>query len=351
MASGKLFWRRRRPAIGLDMAPLAVAVWAPRTALLGVGRALLCVLVAAAAWSAPDSPANPAIPLGPGDSILVKVRDMPEIEGSWRIGSDGYLQLPIVGRVAVSGISADEFREVLRQKLSVYLINPDVSVTIEDIRSRPLTVSGGVTNPGLYQLDRPFTLFDVVPLAGGVQDPGPTVTLKRSCSQGAIPHKEASSCEGSEASVLTVRLEEVTRGYGDSIGFDLRPGDSVIVSQSIATDRLYVTGEVRRPGMIELVNRDAVSLSHAIAMAGGFMNTAKASNVIIRPVGGEEPVAPEAIQTVNLKDVLRGEAPDVQLRAGYLVYVPSRNAVSQALLGAMSAFGSVSNGLILLGRL
>jgi len=124
----------------------------------------------------------------------------------------------------------------------------------------------------------------------------------------------------------------------------------VIVSQSIATDRLYVTGEVRRPGVIELVNRDAVSLSHAIAMAGGFMNTAKASRVIVRPVG-DEPVDPDSIRTVNLKDVLRGAEPDIQLRAGYLVYVPSKNPVSQALLGAMSAFGSVSNGLILLGRL
>lgn len=321
-----------------------------RTVRCGAVCAAWLLLAAATGWAAPQPPADPGIPLGAGDSILIKARDVPEIEGSWRIGSEGYLQLPMVGRIAVAGVAPDEFREVLRQKLSVYLVDPDVSVTVEEIRSRPLTVSGGVANPGMYQIERPLTLFEVVPLAGGVRDAGPTVTLKRPCTQGTIPHQAASSCENDESSILTVKLEEVTRGYGDAVALDLRPGDSVIVSQSIATDRLYVTGEVRRPGVIELVNRDAVSLSHAIAMAGGFMNTAKASRVIVRPVG-DEPVDPDSIRTVNLKDVLRGAEPDIQLRAGYLVYVPSKNPVSQALLGAMSAFGSVSNGLILLGRL
>jgi protein involved in polysaccharide export with SLBB domain len=94
-----------------------------------------------------------------------------------------------------------------------------------------------------------------------------------------------------------------------------RPAVTVVI-RNFANLNVYVGGEVDRPGIVPLEHR--MTVATAVIRAGGYLNTARTSNVIVVRDAGGKPT----LQVVDLEAVLEGEQPDLPLRAHDIVFLP-----------------------------
>jgi len=109
--------------------------------------------------------------LGAGDMISISVYDEPDLSLEVRIGLSGTITYPLLGDVAVDGLSPKEFETKLVDKLKgPYLIDPSVSVSI--VEYRPFYVTGEVEKPGSYAFQPGLTIDRAVSIAGGFTDRG-----------------------------------------------------------------------------------------------------------------------------------------------------------------------------------
>jgi polysaccharide biosynthesis/export protein len=123
-------------------------------------------------------------PIGPGDVITVSVPGLPDLAGgpapaaaavapsvagaqqvpmdqglggsTVRVSSQGYIVLPLVGRVRAGGLSEEQLRDELTQLFGKYMYDPQVELTIQSYNSREVSLSGEVRNPGMYTITRPM---------------------------------------------------------------------------------------------------------------------------------------------------------------------------------------------------
>lgn len=116
--------------------------------------------------------------LGPMDILMVRVYDEPEISGEFRIDADGTVTFPFLGAVNVSGLTPNETARMLTEGLSDgYLVNPVVSVFVEEANSRQVLVLGNVKKPGPYPYEDGMSIVEALALAGGVDaDGAPNLT-------------------------------------------------------------------------------------------------------------------------------------------------------------------------------
>jgi len=108
------------------------------------------------------------IQLGPGDAVRVEVKDEPDLGGEFRVAADGYVLMPVVGRVHVTRRPFSEVSSELAAGFAAVLTTPVVQFT-------PLlriAVLGEVRQPGLLTVDPTHTLADVLALAGGLTPVG-----------------------------------------------------------------------------------------------------------------------------------------------------------------------------------
>jgi protein involved in polysaccharide export with SLBB domain len=113
---------------------------------------------------------SPDFALGPGDLLRISVPDMDELKDRLaRISASGTIELPIVGVINVAGLSEDQVRVLLEQRLSRFMRDPDVDLNVTQFRSREVAVVGMVQKPGLYTLStRSDTILDMISRAGGM---------------------------------------------------------------------------------------------------------------------------------------------------------------------------------------
>lgn len=213
--------------------------------------------------------------VGGGDVLKVTVYDNPDLAGTVRVGSDGTILFPLIGQLQIDGLSVSQVADHIAAKLADgYLIDPQVSVFIEEFRSKKAVIMGHVTTPGLYELAGPTTLLELISKAGGLtKDAGDTVTIKRK-----------GNAETGEESMLSVDLRSISVQSDGSLDVRILDGDSVFVAKA---GMFYVTGEVKKPDTYKIV--EGTTVIKAISMAGGFTNIAAKNKVrVIRKQEGAE---------------------------------------------------------------
>ncbi len=92
--------------------------------------------------------------LGPGDLVSLVVYDSPELSRAFRIDEDGSLRLPMLRQhIQVAGLTLDEAENAIAAALvnEQVLVNPIVSLSVTELRSRPITVVGAVKTPTTFQ--------------------------------------------------------------------------------------------------------------------------------------------------------------------------------------------------------
>src|SRR6202042_81527 len=109
--------------------------------------------------------------IGSGDLISVQVFDVPEMSRELRVSQTGTIGMPLVPvRLHVAGLTETQTERKVTEVLEVngLISHPEVSVTVKEKKSRPITIVGAVAHPQVYEADRQVTLIDVLAQAGGI---------------------------------------------------------------------------------------------------------------------------------------------------------------------------------------
>jgi polysaccharide export outer membrane protein len=107
--------------------------------------------------------------IGEGDVLRIKVWKEPDVsQNSITVRPDGMISLPLLGVVKVSELTPSEIQEMLTSKFSRYLTKPQVTVTVAQIRSKSVYLTGEVKKPGIYQLTGPMDIMQLIIKAGGL---------------------------------------------------------------------------------------------------------------------------------------------------------------------------------------
>jgi polysaccharide export outer membrane protein len=213
--------------------------------------ALLCLIVIAASDRAFGQ--SRAI-LGPGDSVRVTVFQSPDLTTEARISERGTLAFPLIGEIALGGLTASDAAARIAEQLvrGKFVVNPQVSVNVVDVRSRQVSVLGQVVRPGRYALDAVRTsLTDALALAGGINATGDdNVTL--------MIHREG------KLRTMEINVPAIFRTGDLSRDIELEPGDTIFVPRA---PTFYIYGEVQRAGSYRL--EPAMTVMQALSVGGG----------------------------------------------------------------------------------
>lgn len=324
--------------------------------------------------------------IGPGDVLDVEVFDVKELSREVRVSQSGTIGIPLVPvRLRVAGLTELQAEQKIAEVLESngLVTHADVSVSVKDHKSKPITVVGAVPHPLVYEADRSVTLLEVLAAAGGVaNDAGDTVIVTRpvpdtsadeaeppeagvertaaapagnstgakgSASSGPSTATIASAASNSSAqadppplaNTITVNLNDLMETGDTRNNITLQAGDIVTVPHA---GIVYVLGAVNRSGGYVLANdRSQLTTLKILALAGGLTKTAKSDHaVIVRKdsQGQQHEVA------VNLKKVLNRQAEDIQLQPSDILYVPQSGS-KQALFRAMEFGLALGSGVAL----
>jgi polysaccharide biosynthesis/export protein len=250
---------------------------------------------------------EPQVRVGPGDLLVVSVFDTPELAQTIRVNELGDASFNLIGRLHVSDLTPDEARNAIARKLvdGHFLVNPQVSLIIQEYGTQGVSVLGEVQKPGVYPVLGNRTLLDIISLAGGTtMYAGSSVTVKRA----------------SDGSLTTIPL---TMNATKTLISDVRlqPGDKVIIPRA---SLVYVLGDVGRPGGFIMQNSGRMTVLQAVALAGGQTNTASMDHtrVIHKTDSGYTDTQ------IPLTKIMNGKVPDLELQANDILYVPKSGVKS-----------------------
>ena len=259
--------------------------------------------------------------LGPGDQLGLQIVDMDEVSSKpLRIDAGGFVDIPLAGRIQAAGLTSEQFKAELVAKLSKYIDKPQVTVTVIDNQSRPVSILGAVNNPGVQQIQGPKRLLEVLSIAGGVRpDAGPKVVLTRQIKWGMIPADGARLEGGGAFSTASFLLDDLMAGTNPEGNLLVQPGDVVTVPRA---ELVYVVGDVRKAGGFQLTTHSKMTLLQALSLAEGFGPDAspKTSRILRQPPGGDG--TPKEIP-IDIRQIYAGKAPDVPLYANDILFIPS----------------------------
>lgn len=192
--------------------------------------------------------------LGAGDSIRVTVFQNPDLTTETRVSERGTITFPLIGEVELAGLTPARAEARIAEHLvrGKFLVRPQVSVNLVQVRSRQVSVLGQVARPGRYALDdTSSSLTDILALAGGVApggDDNVTVTMKR---------------DGKTVKV-DIDVPMMYRTGDMSRNIRLENGDVIYVQRAPV---FYIYGEVQRAGSYRL--EQGMTVMQALSVGGG----------------------------------------------------------------------------------
>src|SRR5882762_1207131 len=121
--------------------------------------------------------------IGNGDLLDLEVFDVKELSRVVRVSQTGSIGIPLVPvRLHVAGLTEVQAEQKISEILESngLVSHAEVSLSVKERKSKPITVVGAVSHPMVYQADRPVTLLEVLAESGGVaNDAGDTVIVNR----------------------------------------------------------------------------------------------------------------------------------------------------------------------------
>jgi len=284
---------------------------------------LLCSIVANGQSAAPISSApadNAAFLLGPGDVIQITAVDAEEVsKGPIRISSDGYINLPTLGRMKAADRTLEELQSEIADRLKRLIVDPDVSVSVVESHSQPVSVLGSVKTPGVIQLQGHKTLIEVMSLVGGLaEDAGYVARITRQKQYGSLPLPNATDDPTGQYSVAEVNLQKVIEAQDPGGNIVMMPNDLISVPKA---QMVYVIGDVLKPSAIALGDQKTVTVLQAMGIVAGYSRTAKPTEAKILRITAGSTTRSEI--PVDLKAMLAGKTGDVALKPEDILFVPN----------------------------
>ncbi len=220
--------------------------------------------------------------IGPQDVLSIQVFDQADLGGKYTVETDGTFTFPMIGRVSAAGMTLRNFEAELKKKLADgYFRNPQVTVAIEQYRSKRIFVMGEVRNPGPVPLTGGMTLIEALARAGSTLPSASGEVAIVRAPQGAtgpiLPDPEK-AFEIFRASIRDFEAGSMRRNIA------LQDGDTVFVPRA---ESIYVFGQVKSPGAYA-IQKDTTVLQ-ALSLAGGVTENAAMNRIkVVRIVNGEK---------------------------------------------------------------
>ncbi len=313
------------------------------------------------------SPPGPesAYTLGAGDIIRVDIFRVPQYSGESQVLIDGSLNLPLVGKVNVNGLTLESAADALSGRYGQYLRRPIITLSLLNRRPLQISIAGEVSRPGSYTIDQGSTqssrLSQLLETAGGI-------TQSADLSQVQVRRPQA---DGSQR-LVTVSLLDLIKNGDLSQDVTLRDGDAIFIptaltpsensallaDASFARDvnqpiNIAIIGEVYRPGPYTLQGGAArtgsagtpgaagssngpTTITRAIQVAGGIKPQADIRKVqVVRPTRAGTPQVFNADlwQLLNAGDIQQ----DAILQEGDTVFVPVATALTPAEISEVAS--------------
>ena len=289
----------------------------------------------------PPAEVSPNYTLGANDQILIRAPEAEEInERPFRIDTDGFLTLPLIGRIRAAGLSIHQLEADVTNRLREYFVKPEVFISVTQFRAAPVFFEGMFLRPGIYTLQGRRTLVEMLALVGGLQ-PGASrrIKIRRHLEYGPIPLPSAIEDPERKISTAEISMASLRENVNPAEDIVLEAYDVVTVERA---ELIYVGGEVTRPGTVELGEREFVTVTQALTMVGGFTRDAKRSDArVLRPVLN---TTRRAEIPINLAGIYDGKVNDFPLLPNDLLYIPRSGARSviitdvPLLLGILNPF-------------
>lgn len=283
-----------------------------------------------------QSISNENYKIGPGDilDVVVSKNDALTRTGL-RVSNQGTIQLAMLDNdVSAACLNERQLADMIKEKYRKYLVDPYVNVSVREFNSNPVAVIGAVNSPGRFQLQRQIRLVELLTFVNGPSDKaGNTIEIMRTSNR---PYCEDMRFimpkEGSEA-LLSINLSDAVKG-GDQSNPVIVAGDIIRVVQADQMNA-YIQGNVKSSLAINL--KEPVTLTQAIAMAGGVTSGAQIDRVTIRrQIQGSvnrDPIV------VNVKEINQQKRDDILLQANDIIDIPGPT-------GGKKIFQNIMNGLV-----
>ncbi|MDA8388598.1 MAG: polysaccharide export protein [Nitrospiraceae bacterium] len=256
--------------------------------------------------------------IGPQDLLDISVFEVKEMTNTVRVSGNGYIGMPLVGRIKAEGLTSVQLEDLIARKLRRYLQDPTVSVFIKQYRSQPISVLGAVRAPKIYYVTGQMHLLDMLAMAGGLAPDAGNVCIVQSVGSGKDPKQ------------TVVNLEELLNKGHAGLNIPVYGGQIVDVPRG---GMFFVDGAVHKPGSFRIEGN--TTLTQAISMADGFAYSAVKSNIRIYRATG---TAKRKMLAVNYESILKGKSPDLALQDRDVIIVPE-NGFKSFLRGFSTFIG------------
>lgn len=192
--------------------------------------------------------------LGPGDVIRVTVFQNPDLSVETRLSENGQVTYPLVGQINLDGLSTTAAEQKIAKALrdGNFVLKPQVSVMLLQVRSAQISILGQVGKPGRYPIETVNSkVSEMIAAAGGIT-PGASdiVTLVGNRNGRAVK--------------LDIDLPAILQAGKSDLDVAVTNGDILYVDRAPV---LYIYGEVQRPGVSRLER--GMTVLQALAQAGG----------------------------------------------------------------------------------
>ena len=281
-------------------------------------------------------PANlPAQKIGADDLLAISVYDSPELTRTVRVSGEGQIRLPMLKRpIEAAGLLPRDLETAIARSLrsEQILIEPVVTVTVAEYRSRPISVSGAVKRPVTFQAFGSITLLDAITRAEGLApEAGTDVLITR---------------QGTGGKTLTERIpvKALLEGDNPKLNPRLSGGEEIRVPEA---GRVFVAGSVKNPGAFPMKDGSDTSVLKVVALAGGLIPFSSKQAYIYRRK--PDAAAKDEIP-IPLDRIMGRKSPDVLLSAGDILYVPDAKGrrMSVAALEKIVGFGAATTSGLLI---
>jgi polysaccharide biosynthesis/export protein len=336
---------RRRRRIKAARSRISRARVAFGTTKLALASLALMVLLTAPAAPAQQADSGGGVPgshasatadlylIGPGDVLDIRVFNRPQLSrDTVRVDNRGMIRMPMIDAEIRAGCRTESaLSEDLGGLYLKYQRHPHVDVFIKEYNSKPVAVVGAVDKPGQFQMQRRVRLLELVSLAGGPTDrAGQRILVAHATDVSTCDESAAASSGGFESFDLnnTLKANEVSNPY-------VHPGDVITIPEA---QQVFVVGEVFRPTTIPLKER--VTVSQAVAMAGGTMPDAKNNSIRILRQSPGSSTKTEIV--VDLNAISKRQANDPELMPNDIIEVPTSTGkrILRSLISAVAPAAS-----------
>ena len=272
--------------------------------------------------------------VGPGDVIAVKVLGEEQFDTTVTVDEDGNIEVPFFDKPVMAQCHSErELRTDISNLLSKYLKTPQVAVRVMERKSRPpATIYGEVRNAQQVVLTRQVTLLQLLSFSGGVTDKaGGMIQVTRTQSPICSNKEEEAKWNletnnGLNAPSSLYSLTSIKQAKTESNPV-IYPGDIVVVMKA---PPVYVIGEVNAIREI-FITENGLSLTEAIAQAGGFNREAQKKDITIQRI---KPNSRERESiTVNYDLIKKGKQKDLMLDPEDIVIInKTKKGVGETIL-------------------